>query len=142
MTPPAQLAAASIDAAGIPCNDCDGMPERDVTDLHLRAIHEAQRRNAEALAAMSGQVAGLASAVGAIVQRLDEGAKRMDAMQKELAANTALTKTVSDASTFVRVGTSVAKWVGAIAIAVGSVVVGVKMAAGVGGPPDIGIGPK
>lgn len=138
---PATPSAGSIDAAGIPCNDCEGMPAHDATDLHLRAIHDAQRRNAEALDALTSQVRSLTSAVGAIVQRLDEGAKRMDAMQTELAANTALTKTVSDASTFVRVGTSVAKWLGVIVFAVGSIIVGVKMAAGTGTPPSIGPAP-
>lgn len=87
------------------------------------------------LQTLSDDMASLRKSVESIVGRLEN-------MQRELAANTAMTKTVSDATTFVRVGTSVVKWVGAVAIAVGSIFVGVKMVGGDHGLPPADIGPK
>lgn len=141
MNQAAPHALSCLDTAGIPQDACQAA-DSDDDGLRIRAIYEQQRRNTDALSGLATQVSGLTSALSAIVQRLDEGAKRMDAMQTELAKNTSMTQTISDASTFVRVGTSVAKWLGVVAIAVGSVVVGVKMAAGGSMPPDVGIGPK
>lgn len=66
---------------------------------------------------------------------------QMTTVRQELAENTEITKHLRDASAFVRVGTAVVKWVGVIAIAVGSVVMGWKMMAG-GVPPDMTIGPR
>lgn len=87
-------------------------------DQELRAI---LLRNAEQQADLLAKIGGLQGELGTL--RADVATMRL-----ELSANTQMTATLRDASTFVRVGTSVLKWLGVIAIAAGSVVAGWKMA--------------
>lgn len=103
----------------------------------------------------NGQLQHLTTLVAGLADRIDtlhtiqaETSNRvgkiqgqMTTVRQELAENTEITKHLRDASAFVRVGTAVLKWVGVIAIAVGSVIMGWKMMAG-GLPPDMTIGPK
>lgn len=87
------------------------------------------------------QVAGLSQVQQTMLQRLEDMAKSQADMRAELTRNTQMTETLRDASAFVRVGTVVLKWIGVIAIAVGSIVAGFKMAVS-GAPVTPEIGPK
>jgi hypothetical protein len=93
------------------------------------------------LNALTAQVAGLAEVQRTMLARLEEMAATQAVMGRELTENTKMTQTLRDATAFVRVGTTVLKWVGIVAIAVGSIVAGFKMALS-GTVPPTEIGPK
>jgi len=92
----------------------------ETADQELRAII---LRHAEQQSDLLAKLGNLQGELGTL--RADVATMRL-----ELSANTQMTATLRDASTFVRVGTSVLKWLGVIAIAVGSLVAGWKMATG------------
>lgn len=83
----------------------------------------------------------LASMVQALSDKFDAMQADTKKMRDELAENTEMTKQLRDVGTFVRVGTQILKWIGVLAIAVGSLVAGWKMATTGNAPVQIGPGP-
>lgn len=81
----------------------------------------------------------LAAMVQELVKKVDNLQDEIGKQRDELAENTEITKQLRDVSTFVRIGTQVLKWVGVVAIAIGSLVAGWKMATS--GQPPMQIGP-
>ena len=81
----------------------------------------------------------LTALVQELVKKVDGLQEEITQQRTELAENTEITKQLRDVSTFVRVGTKVLKWLGVIAIAIGSLVAGWKMATS--GQPPMQIGP-
>lgn len=80
----------------------------------------------------------LAAMVKALSEKFDAMQSETKALREELAENTEITKQLRDVGTFVRVGTKVLKWLGVIAIAIGSLVAGWKMTMSGHTPMQIG----
>lgn len=83
----------------------------------------------------------LTKMVEGLVARVETLQTESTQIRSELAENTAITKHIRDVGAFVRVGTQVLKWVGVIALAIGSLVAGWKMVQSGHSPTQIGPGP-
>jgi len=96
----------------------------------------------EAKAELNDHMVNEDNQIGTILDRLKDYITKSEEWRKksdqEMAQNTAVTKDVKDGQNFVRIATAIVKWVGALALAIGTTCGAVRT---IVGGSDIGPGP-